>query len=320
MLVDASDGSQSDGIHDAEEGSLTRVLESTADFGLKPDKAGKVRDIFDLEDRLLIVATDRISAFDAILPRPIPGKGVILTQMTLGWYDLFAELVPTHFITADVADFPAPFTGRTELAGRSMLVNKAQRFDVECVVRGYLAGSGWNEYRRTRSVCGISLPAGLRESDRLPHPIFTPATKAETGHDENITFEEMCKTVPRDLAAELERVSIQLYSRAVDYARARGIIVADTKFEFGLVDRELTVIDEMLSPDSSRFWPAATYQPGRGQDSFDKQYIRDYLDRIGWDHNPPAPDLPDDVVEKTFERYREALKRLFPDRNLEKFL
>jgi phosphoribosylaminoimidazole-succinocarboxamide synthase len=299
---------------------LTKALNSTTELGLQPDMAGKVRDVFDLGDRLLIVATDRISAYDSILPQPIPGKGVILTQITLGWYDHFRDTLKTHFVTDDVSEFPAPFSGRGELAGRSMLVNKADRFDVECVVRGYITGSGWSEYKRDGSVCGIALPEGLVESQRLPRPIFTPATKADTGHDENISFEEMCQIVPREMAEKLRDLSIDIYTRALEYAGGKGIILADTKFEFGLIDDEITIIDEMLSPDSSRFWPADDYEAGRGQKSFDKQFIRDYLDEIGWDHNPPPPDLSQDVVARSFDRYKEAFDRLFSNRDLEKYL
>jgi phosphoribosylaminoimidazole-succinocarboxamide synthase len=299
---------------------LTTSLSSTTECGLKPEFAGKVRDVFDLGDRLLIVATDRISAYDSILPQPIPGKGIILTQITLGWYDLFKDGLKTHFITADVSEFPEPFKGMKELAGRSMLVTKANRFDVECVVRGYITGSGWKEYKQSGAVCGIALPEGLQESQRLPEPIFTPATKADTGHDENISFEAMCDIVPREHAEKLRDLSIDIYVKALEYARARGIILADTKFEFGIIDGDITMIDEMLSPDSSRFWPADEYEPGRGQNSFDKQYIRNYLDEIGWDHNPPPPDLSEEVVKKSFDRYKEAFDRLFPTRDLEKYL
>jgi phosphoribosylaminoimidazole-succinocarboxamide synthase len=299
---------------------VTTALSSTREIGLQPDTGGKVRDIFDLGDRLLIVATDRISAYDSILPQPIPGKGIILTQMTLGWYEHFEDALNTHFVTGEVSEFPAPFTGREELAGRSMLVTKAERYDVECVVRGYITGSGWKEYRRDGTVCGIKLPKGLAESQRLPEPIFTPATKADTGHDENISFEQMCEIVPGDIAAKLRDLSIDIYSKALRYAEGRGIILADTKFEFGMIDGKITMIDEMLSPDSSRFWPADEYQAGRSQKSFDKQYIRDYLDDIGWDHNPPPPDLSDEIVVKSFDRYKEAYDRLFPNRSLERYL
>jgi len=299
---------------------VTTALNSTTEIGMQPDTAGKVRDIFDLGDQLLIVATDRISAYDSILPQPIPGKGIILTQITLGWYEHFQDALKTHFVTEDVSRFPAPFTGREELSGRSMLVTKADRFDVECVVRGYITGSGWKEYRRDGSVCGIRLPEGLVESQRLPEPIFTPATKADNGHDENISFEQMCEIVPKDIAARLRDMSIDIYQKALKYARDRGIILADTKFEFGMIGGEITMIDEMLSPDSSRFWPADQYEAGRGQKSFDKQYIRDYLDDIGWDHNPPPPDLSQEVIRKSFDRYKEAYDRLFPNRKLEKYL
>ena len=299
---------------------MTRTLTTTSELGLNPDMSGKVRDIFDLGDKLLIVTSDRISAYDSILPQPIPGKGIVLTQITLGWYAFFADSLKTHFVTADVAEFPLPFTNREELAGRSMLVKKAERFDVECVVRGFITGSGWREYQQSGKVCGIELPEGLLESQRLEEPIFTPATKADTGHDENISFEKMCEIVPREIAEKLRHKSIDLYSRALEYASQRGIILADTKFEFGLIDGEITIIDEMLSPDSSRFWPADEYEAGRGQNSYDKQYIRNYLDEIGWDRNPPPPDLTEEVVVKSFERYKEAFDRLFPNRNLEKYL
>jgi len=295
------------------------ALSSTKELGLTPDIAGKVRDIFDLGDQLLIVSTDRISAYDVILPNPLPGKGILLTQITLGWYEHFSD-INTHFITAELSEFPAPFKDKEALAGRSMLVSKADRFDAECVVRGYITGSGWKDYGRTGAVCGIKLPEGLVESQELPEPIFTPATKADEGHDENISFEEMCKIIDRKDSEALRDLSISLYSRGRDYARERGIILADTKFEFGRIDGEISLIDEMLTPDSSRFWPASEYEPGRSQHSFDKQFIRDYLDEIGWDHNPPAPELSADVVERSLARYREAHDRLFPHRNLEKYL
>ena len=299
---------------------MTRSLASTRDLGLSPDRAGKVRDVFDLGDRLLIVSTDRISAYDVILPTRLPGKGVLLTQITLGWYEHFGASLKTHFLTAETSEYPAPFRGNPELAGRSMLVAKAQRFDVECVVRGYLSGSGWKEYQRSKSVCGIRLPDGLAESAELPEPIFTPATKADSGHDENISFAQMCEIVPRPAAEKLRAMSIDLYARGRDYARSRGIILADTKFEFGRVDGEVTLIDEMLTPDSSRFWPADRYAPGGPQASFDKQFVRDYLDRSGWDHNPPGPELPPDVIARTIARYKEAHDLLFPHRHVEKYL
>jgi phosphoribosylaminoimidazole-succinocarboxamide synthase len=299
---------------------MSTAFISAEDYGLEPDLSGKVRDIFDLGDRLLIVATDRISAYDVILPDPLPGKGIILTQMTLGWYELFSKSLRTHFITSDPNEYPSPFKGRAELHGRSMLVNKANRFDVECVVRGYLAGSGWREYKRDGSVCGIKLPEGLLESSPLEAPIFTPATKAASGHDENISFERMTEIVPSRVASELKDRSIGIYREAHEYAKGRGIIVADTKFEFGEIEGEIILIDELLSPDSSRFWPQDMYRPGRSQQSYDKQYIRDYLDEITWDRTPPAPKLPADVVERSLGRYREACNQLFPNINLERML
>lgn len=299
---------------------MTTALGSTTELGLKPDRRGKVRDVFDIGERLLIVSTDRLSAYDVVLPTCLAGKGVLLTQITLGWYEHFGATLATHFLSAEVAEYPAPFRGLQALAGRSMLVAKAQRFDVECVVRGYLSGSGWKEYQRNRSVCGIRLPDGLTESSELPEPIFTPATKADSGHDENISFEEMCGIVPRADAERLRSMSLDLYARGRDYARTRGIILADTKFEFGRIDGQIKLIDEMLTPDSSRFWPAEKYAPGRPQESFDKQFVRDYLDRSGWDHNPPGPELPADVVTRTIARYKEAHDVLFPKRSVERYL
>jgi len=299
---------------------MSKAIGTTAELGLKPDRAGKVRDVFDLGDRLLIVSTDRLSAYDVVLPTRLPGKGVLLTQITLGWYEHFGRSLATHFLTAEVNEYPAPFRGMESLAGRSMLVTKAQRFDVECVVRGYLSGSGWKEYQRNRSVCGIRLPDGLTESAELPEPIFTPATKADTGHDENISFDEMCEIVPKKDAERLRSMSLDLYQRGRDYARDRGIVLADTKFEFGLIDGRITLIDEMLTPDSSRFWPADKYAAGGPQESFDKQFVRDYLDKSGWDHNPPGPELPADVVTRTIARYKEAHDRLFPARSIGRYL
>jgi phosphoribosylaminoimidazole-succinocarboxamide synthase len=298
---------------------MATVLMDTREHGLKPDISGKVRDIFDLGDRLLIVATDRISAYDSVLPSPIPGKGIVLTQMTLGWYAFFKD-VKTHFVTADHHAYPEPFKGHPELAGRSMLVKKAARYDVECVVRGYLAGSGWREYKKKHTVCGAPLPAGLTEASRLDAPIFTPSTKAKNGHDENIPFEQMERLVTPEVAARLKALSIQIYSAAHDHAKEQGMILADTKLEFGEVAGEIVLIDELLSPDSSRFWPLETYAPGAPQYSFDKQYVRDYLDAAGWNHNPPAPALPAHIVEKTAHRYREACRRLFPNVKVEKYL
>lgn len=272
---------------------------------------GKVRDIYDLGDTLLLVATDRISAFDVVLPQPVPDKGKVLHQISMFWFDYFRDVVPNHVITDDVNAFPQPLSAhRAQLEGRSALVRKAAMFPVECVARGYLVGSGWKDYQRTGAVCGIALPSGLRECDKLPHPIFTPATKAETGHDENIAFEQMVAMIGADHAERLRALTLDLYERAADYARLRGIIVADTKFEFGIIHGEIAICDEMLTPDSSRFWPSDTYQPGRSQPSYDKQFVRDYLESIPWDKTPPAPDLPKDVIEGTRSRYVQALQSL----------
>ncbi len=274
-----------------------------------PAHRGKVRDIYDLGDRLLLVATDRISAFDWVLPTGIPDKGRVLTQTSLFWLELLDE--PNHLISADVADFDLPPDVDPDLfAGRSMLVRKAKVVPIECVVRGYLSGSGWKEYRQSGMVCGVKLPAGLVESDKLPQPIFTPATKEETGHDINISLERMRELVGATVADELCRRSLALYTRGADYARSRGIIIADTKFEWGVVDGELILIDEVLTPDSSRFWPTAQYAPGRGQPSYDKQYVRDWLETAAWDKNSPPPPLPEDVVRRTREKYIEAYEQL----------
>ena len=271
---------------------------------------GKVRDIYEAGDDLLMVASDRISAFDVVLPTDIPDKGRVLTALTLFWLDQTADLVPNHLLTADVREFPEPFTGDPELAGRAMLVQRADMVPIECVARGYLSGSGWKEYRSSQSVCGVALPEGLLESDRLPEPIFTPATKAETGHDENISIERAAELIGEGLAQRLKELTIAVYDRGAAVARKRGIILADTKFEFGFAGGELILCDEVMTPDSSRFWPADRYEPGGAQPSFDKQYVRDWLDAVGWDHEPPPPDLPDDVVEQTAARYREAYERL----------
>ncbi|MHB9029364.1 MAG: phosphoribosylaminoimidazolesuccinocarboxamide synthase [Candidatus Latescibacterota bacterium] len=268
---------------------------------------GKVRDVYDLGDKLLIVATDRISAFDCVMPNGIPGKGKILTEMSLFWFDYVSDIVPNHLVTATVDEYPEQFRNyRGQLEGRSMIVRKAQRIDVECVVRGYITGSGWKEYRKNGTVCGIRLPAGLMESQRLPETIFTPTTKAETGHDENITLETVAGMIGEDLAREIRDLSIAVYEKARAYAETRGIIIADTKFEFGRVDGRTILIDEILSPDSSRFWPRSEYRPGGSQPSFDKQFVRDYLETLDWDKTPPAPALPDEIVKKTLEKYREA--------------
>jgi len=279
--------------------------------GVPKFSSGKVREIFDLGDELLIVATDRISAFDCVLPTGIPDKGKILTALSVFWFRFLEDLTEHHLITADVEEFPPSLRQlRDLLDGRSMLVRKAERIDVECVVRGYLAGSGWREYKSSGSVCEIRLPEGLREADRLPEPIFTPATKASSGHDENITFGRVADMVGEELAEKLRDRSIALYEKARRYAEERGIIVADTKFEFGLRDGKLILIDEVLTPDSSRFWPKERYSPGRSQESFDKQYVRDYLESLEWDKNPPVPPLPEDVVRRTREKYVEAYRRL----------
>ena len=287
----------------------SRILRETHFAGLEPSARGKVRDIYDLGDKLLIVATDRLSAFDVILPTPIPDKGRVLTQLSLFWFDLFKDVISNHVLSAD--HFPAPFgTYRDELAGRSMIVRKTEPLPVECVVRGYLSGSGWKDYMATGKICGIELPPGLRESDRLPVPIFTPSTKAAAGHDENISFEQVISLIGEELATQVNAVSIDLYQRAAAYAEPRGVILADTKFEFGLLDDELIWIDEALTPDSSRFWPAAQYTPGGAQPSFDKQFVRDYLESIRWPKIPPAPELPPEVVAGTSDKYLEALRIL----------
>jgi phosphoribosylaminoimidazole-succinocarboxamide synthase len=274
---------------------------------IEPHARGKVRDVYRVDGQLLIVATDRISAFDYILPTGIPDKGRVLNQLSIFWFDFLRDVTPTHFLTADVDQYPEPLRRfRDQLAGRSMLVKRAQMVEIECVARGYLAGSGWKEYKSHGTVCGIGLPTGLRESDRLPAPIFTPSTKAQTGHDENISFETMCSMIGAELGARLRDLTLEIYSRAAAYAETKGVIIADTKFEFGYVDGELVLGDEVLTPDSSRFWPAETYKPGGAQFSYDKQYVRDYLESIHWDKKPPAPPLPDEVARKTSEKYRQA--------------
>jgi len=275
-------------------------------------RQGKVRDIYDLGDALLMVATDRISAFDVVMPSPIPGKGRILTQMSRFWFEMMEGLIPNHLITADVERFPEACHPYVDIIGdRSMLVRKAEPLSVECIVRGYLSGSGWKSYLESGRLCGMRLPQGLEESDRLLEPLFTPSTKADIGvHDENISFEQVEDMVGKDLAARLRDVSMAIYERAVEFAEPRGIIIADTKFEFGLIDGELALIDEILTPDSSRFWPKDTYRPGGPQKSFDKQYVRDYLLSLGWNQRPPAPELPPEVVENTRKKYEEALRRL----------
>jgi len=286
-----------------------KVLMETQFAGLAPSARGKVRDIYDLGDKLLIVATDRLSAFDVILPTPIPDKGRVLTQLSLFWFNLLKDVVPNHVLSS--TDFPAPFDAfKEDLACRSMIVRKTQPLPIECVIRGYVSGSGWKDYRVTGKICGITLPNGLRESDRLPEPIFTPATKAATGHDENISFEQATAMIGKDLAEKVRAVSLELYRRAAAYTEPRGIILADTKFEFGLLNSDLIWIDEALTPDSSRFWPAAHYSPGGPQPSFDKQFVRDYLERMRWPKTPPGPELPSEVVAATRAKYREAFRIL----------
>ena len=288
---------------------MAPAISQTSFAGLQLRGRGKVRDIYEVDENLLIVATDRLSAFDVVLPTPIPDKGKVLTQLSLFWFDKLHGIVPNHIITAsDFTGALAPYAA--DLAGRSMLVKRTEPIPIECVVRGYLSGSGWKDYQKTGRVCGIPLPSGLVESSQLPNPIFTPSTKATTGHDENISFEEAASRIGASLALRLRDVSIEIYTRAAAYASARGIIIADTKFEFGLAGHELIWIDEALTPDSSRFWPADEYEPGRAQPSFDKQYVRDYLERIGWNKQPPAPALPAEVVAATRARYRESYERL----------
>jgi phosphoribosylaminoimidazole-succinocarboxamide synthase len=272
---------------------------------------GKVRDVFDVDgDTLLLVATDRISAFDVVLPTPVPDKGRVLTGLSQFWFDRTADLIGNHVVTADRASFPPPFVEDLDLAGRATLVRRAEVIPVECVARGYLSGSGWAQYRGGGAVCGVPLPAGLQESDRLPEPIFTPTSKAAQGHDLPMTFDEVCELVGRGLGERLRELTVGLYERIAGVAGERGIIVADTKFEFGFAEGELILIDEVGTPDSSRFWPAEAYQPGRPQPSFDKQFVRDWLDATGWDREPPAPPLPPDVIERTRAKYVDAYERI----------
>jgi phosphoribosylaminoimidazole-succinocarboxamide synthase len=279
--------------------------------GIPLHARGKVRDVYTLGDQLVFVATDRISAFDYILASGIPDKGRVLTQLSIFWFDFLRDVTPTHFITADLAQYPAELRAfPDQLAGRSMLVKRANMVEIECVARGYISGSGWKEYQQQSTVCGIKLPTGLRESDKLPEPIFTPATKAQTGHDENVSFEHVVSLIGQDLASRLRDLTLEIYTRAARYAETKGIIIADTKFEFGFVGDQLVLGDEVLTPDSSRFWPADTYKPGGAQYSFDKQYVRDYLESIRWNKQPPAPGLPDEVAAKTGEKYRQAYRIL----------
>jgi len=290
---------------------MSNVCIQTELKGLKPPRRGKVRDIYEVGDTLLIIATDRLSAYDVVLPTPIPMKGAVLTQLSKFWFDMMGDMVPNHLISADVDNFPQELQQfRDVLHLRSMLSVKADMFPVECVARGYLAGSGWAEYQKSQSVCGIPLPAGLKECDRLPEPIFTPATKAETGHDMNISFEESARIIGMENAVKLRDLTIGIYNRAVEYALSKGIIIADVKFEFGVYEGEIILCDEVLTPDSSRFWPLDSYKPGGAQPSFDKQYVRDYLDQIHFDRRPPGPELPPDVVKGTTEKYLEAYRLL----------
>ena len=280
--------------------------------GLNLIKRGKVRDIYDLGNELLMVATDRISAFDVVMPDPIPEKGQILTRISLYWFDIMKPLLPHHVISGNVDDYPESCRPYADvLRGRSMLVKKAEPLPIECIVRGYLSGSGWNDYQASGEVCGIKLPEGLKESAKLPEPLFTPSTKAETGvHDINIDINEAIKMIGRDLAAKVEKLSIEIYKKGADLAQKKGIIIADTKFEFGILGDELMLIDEILTPDSSRFWPLESYRPGSPQKSYDKQYLRDYLLSINWNKKPPAPALPKDVISNTHNKYQEAYRQL----------
>jgi len=288
---------------------LNNVVWETNLPGIHFLNRGKVRDLYEVGGQLLLIATDRLSAFDVVLPTAIPDKGRVLTPLSLFWFNLLREVIPNHIVSA--TELPPELAQyREQLEGRTMLCRRTNPLPIECVVRGYLVGSGWKDYRATGKVCGITLPSGLRESERLPQAIFTPSTKATTGHDENISFDEAVKLIGAELAEKVRTVSLEIYRRAAAYAEPRGIILADTKFEFGLIGDELIWIDEALTPDSSRFWPADGYQPGRAQPSYDKQYVRDYLERIGWNKQPPGPDLPHDVVAATREKYREAYRQL----------
>jgi len=289
---------------------MPRAVDKT-ELPFKLFKRGKVRDIYEIDDNLLIVATDRISAFDFVLPDPIPNKGIYLTQLSIFWFEKMKNIVDNHLISGDVEDFPDELKDyRDVLDKRSMLVTKTEVIPVECIVRGYLSGSGWKEYREKGEICGVKLPKGLRESEKLDEPIFTPTTKAEKGHDMPITFEQLKDMVGKETAEKLRDLSIEIYEKARDYAYQRGIIIADTKFEFGVKNGEIILVDELLTPDSSRFWPLDKYEPGKPQPSFDKQYVRDYLTSTGWDKNSPPPHLPEEVIRETEKRYREAFERL----------
>lgn len=287
------------------------VLLNTDFKDLKLFRKGKVRDVYDLGDKLLIISCDRISCFDVVLPCAIPYKGEVLTAISNFWFDFTKDIIANHLITSDLSKYPSDLDKYSNnLKGRSMLVKKTKPLPVECIVRGYLSGSGWKEYRKSNSVCGIKLPLGLNESDKLPEPIFTPSTKADVGHDQNVSQDYIEDLIGKDTAGRIARASIDIYQQASDYALSRGIIIADTKFEFGIYNNEVILIDEVLTPDSSRFWPADEYLPGRAQVSFDKQFVRDYLETLDWDKVPPAPKLPEDIITKTTQKYLEAYKRL----------
>lgn len=289
----------------------TETVSKTDFKDLKLFRRGKVRDVYDLEDKLLVISTDRISCFDVVLPTCIPHKGEVLTKLSLFWFELIKDIIENHLVTADVNKYPAVLQKyKDEIIGRSMLVKKAKGIPIECVVRGYLSGSGWKEYQKSQSICGIKLPAGLKESDKLPEPIFTPSTKEDVGHDINVSQEYVEKQVGKDVTQKLKNLSIAIYKKASDYAQTKGIIIADTKFEFGFYQDKIILIDEVLTPDSSRFWPKDGYCQGKGQPSFDKQFVRDYLESLDWDKTPPAPDLPQDIISKTTEKYINALKML----------
>jgi len=285
-----------------------KVILKTDLKDIKLFKRGKVRDVYDLGESLLIISSDRISCFDVVLPNGIPDKGCVLTKVSSFWFDLIKDIIPHHVITADVNEFPKSLKPHKEiLQGRSMIVKKAKSIPIECVVRGYLSGSGWKDYKKTGIVGGIKLPAGLKESEKLPQPIFSPATKEEEGHDINVTEEDVSKAVGKDITARLKEISLSIYQKARQYAEGKGIIIADTKFEFGIFNNNIILIDEVLTPDSSRFWPKDEYSPGGPQPSFDKQFVRDYLETLDWDKTPPAPELPPEIIQKTREKYLQAL-------------
>ncbi len=289
----------------------TKTLSTTNFIGVDFFKRGKVRDVYSVGDKLLVISTDRISCFDVVLPTCIPDKGQVLTRISMFWFEFTKDIIPNHFLTANIKDYPDKLQKYAdELRGRSMLVKKASPIPVECIVRGYLSGSGWKEYQKQQSICGIKLPQGLKESDKLPEPIFTPSTKEDAGHDINVSQAFVEKAIGKDITEKLQKTSIALYNKASSYAESKGIIIADTKFEFGMYNGEMILIDEVLTPDSSRFWPKNQYKPGGPQPSFDKQFVRDYLETLDWDKTPPAPELPDDIVYKTREKYVQAFEML----------